>query len=197
MTVYFLVQHFRVILYTYVIISRVTRTFGFFFFPEANPHRPLINRLKWFFKKIRFRGDICEISVSAQANTAQSFAGNNFVFAGLALPWRRIPNLKKIHVNYLLQHCPTFFVSFFKELSCQNILTPRSVSLMKSNFSNLKFWKQIFKQNYFSMFIRGPDGFDSWNKKDNKISWHCPFKLNLKNIVQHFYWPRTFQLPRN
>ena len=136
-------------------------------------------------------------SDSAQANTAQSFAGNNFVFAGLALPWKRIPNLKKIHVNYLLQHCPTFFVSFFKELACQNILTPRSVSLMKSNFSNLKFWKQIFKQNYFSMFIRGPDGFDSWNKKDNKISWHCPFKLNLKNIVQHFYWPRTFQLPRN
>ena len=44
----------------------------------------LINRLKWFC--IRFRGDIREISDSRQANTAWSFAGINFVFAGLSMP---------------------------------------------------------------------------------------------------------------
>ena len=41
---------------------------------------------KWFLLKIRFRGDIREISDSPQANTARSFAGINFVFAGLSLP---------------------------------------------------------------------------------------------------------------
>ena len=61
--------------------------------------------LKWFCLKIRFCEDICEISDSAQANTARSrklkclqiqnwltlrgvglsFAGNNFVYAGLSL----------------------------------------------------------------------------------------------------------------
>ena len=29
-----------------------------FFFHESNPSGPLINRLKWFFLKIRFREDI-------------------------------------------------------------------------------------------------------------------------------------------
>ena len=33
---------------------------------------PLINRLKWFCWKIRFRGDIWEISDSVRTNTAQS-----------------------------------------------------------------------------------------------------------------------------
>ena len=43
----------------------------------------LMNRLKWFSWKIRFRWDIREISDSWQANTARSFSGINFVFAGL------------------------------------------------------------------------------------------------------------------
>ena len=40
--------------------------------------------LKWFFLKIRFLGDIREICNSAQANSARSFAGINFVCAGLS-----------------------------------------------------------------------------------------------------------------
>ena len=36
-------------------------------------------------KKIRFRGGIRELSDPAQANTARSFAGINFVIAGLSL----------------------------------------------------------------------------------------------------------------
>ena len=43
------------------------------FFPhELNPSGPLINMLQKFLYKIRFRGDIREISDSAQAYTAQS-----------------------------------------------------------------------------------------------------------------------------
>ena len=35
----------------------------------------------------------------------------------------------------------------------------------ESNFSRISPQKRTFKQNHFSLFIRGPDGFDSWNKK--------------------------------
>ena len=46
--------------------------FWHFFLYETNPPEPLINRLKWFCRKIHFRGDICEISDSARANTVRS-----------------------------------------------------------------------------------------------------------------------------
>ena len=56
---------------------------------------PLINMLKWFLLKIRFRGDICEISDSLQTNTARSFGGTNFFLA-------LIENFfLKIYENYL------------------------------------------------------------------------------------------------
>ena len=42
--------------------------FGIFFMNRSH----LINMLKWFLLKIRFRGDIREISDSTQANTARS-----------------------------------------------------------------------------------------------------------------------------
>ena len=35
---------------------------------------------------------------------------------------------------------------------------------------------RILKQHHLSLFIRGPDGFNSRNKRIEKISWHCPFK---------------------
>ena len=47
-------------------------TFVIFLFHESKPSGPVINSLKWFCLKIRFREDICEISDSAPANTAQS-----------------------------------------------------------------------------------------------------------------------------
>ena len=31
-------------------------------------------------------------------------------------------------------------------------------------------------RKYFSLFIRGPDGLESWKKWMSKISWHTPFK---------------------
>ena len=42
------------------------------FFHESNPYGPLINMLQWFLLKVRFRGDIRELSDTAQANTARS-----------------------------------------------------------------------------------------------------------------------------
>ena len=44
----------------------VTRFFGIFLFHESKPPGPLINRLKWFCLKVRFRGEICEKFDSAQ-----------------------------------------------------------------------------------------------------------------------------------
>ena len=43
----------------------------------------------------------------------------------------------------------------------------------ESNFSNFVNWNQI--QNYFSLFIRGLDGLESWEKK-----------LEVENLVTHF-----------
>ena len=43
-----------------------------FLFHESKPSGPLINSLKCFCFKIRFCEDICKISDSTQANTAQS-----------------------------------------------------------------------------------------------------------------------------
>ena len=46
--------------------------FVIFLFHESKSPGPLKNKLKWFCLKIRFCEDICEISDSAQANTARS-----------------------------------------------------------------------------------------------------------------------------
>ena len=48
-----------------------------------------------------------------KCNIAQSFAGNNFFFAGLSLPSMRILNLKK-NICLLLQLRPTFVSHIFK-----------------------------------------------------------------------------------
>ena len=58
------------------------------------------------------------------------------------------------------------------DLRIFQFLTPRSVSLRRVrlrtvlacaelNFSRISPRKQTFKRNHFSLFIRGPDGFDS------------------------------------
>ena len=44
----------------------------FFFFHKSNPFESLINSLKWFHQKIRFREDIRKKRDSAQCDTAPS-----------------------------------------------------------------------------------------------------------------------------
>ena len=75
----------------------VSQDFLAFFPMKLTNLGPLINRLKWFCLKIRFLGDMREISYcaesdSVQANPARSFACIIFFFAGLSLPWNRILN---------------------------------------------------------------------------------------------------------
>ena len=55
----------------------------------------------------------CAESDSAQCDTARSFAGNNFIFAGFSLPSMRIINFYK-NICALLQHSPTFLVNILK-----------------------------------------------------------------------------------
>ena len=51
---------------------------------------PMINMLNWFFLKIRFRGDIHEISDSAQANTLQSQTLKKWIYMKNMLIFRKI-----------------------------------------------------------------------------------------------------------
>ena len=49
------------------------------------------------------------------------------------------------------------------------------VECAESLISRISSRKRIFKQHHFSLFIRGPDGFDSWNKK-----WQTSRDTDLK-----------------
>ena len=66
---------------------------------------------------------------------------------------------------------------------CQPVqsLTPHGVSLRGVSYSRIYPRNWIFKQNHFNLFIRGPDGFDSW-KKMPKIVWHCHFKYSYSMV---------------
>ena len=47
-------------------------------------------------------------------------------------------------------------------------------------------FSRIFRRNHFRLFIRDPNGFDSW-KKMQTISWHCLFKESLsQKYIQVF-----------
>ena len=49
------------------------------------------------------------------------------------------------------------------------------------------FHEYLWKQNHFSLFIRSTDGFDSWNKKMQKILWHFSFKVEEKVLEYIFF----------
>ena len=51
--------------------------------------------------------------------------------------------------------------------------TPRSFFKIRISRRNRK---------YFSLFIRGLDGFESWKKWRSKISWHTPFNQELSHV---------------
>ena len=48
----------RVKIFSILVKGAVSRDFRPIFFHKSNPSGPLINKLKWFFLKIRFRKDI-------------------------------------------------------------------------------------------------------------------------------------------
>ena len=61
----------------------VPRDFLQFFFPEPNPFGSLINSLKWFRWKIRFREDIREKRDSTQCDTAPSRTRRSITLRGV------------------------------------------------------------------------------------------------------------------
>ena len=87
---------------------------AFFLFHESNPSGPLIHRLKWFPFKVRFRGYICKISDSAQANTAR-----NQTLHRLTLCVVRTISFENPKLANTAQNETIFF--FFKNLRRQGI----------------------------------------------------------------------------
>ena len=64
-----------------------------------------------------------------------------------------------------------------------------SFSRRYSNFSQISPRKRICKKIHFSLFIRGPDGFDSWNKKMPKHFVTLPLYRILWKIAS--LWRRN------
>ena len=56
----------------YFITVAVSQDFLNYLFHESNPSGPLINRLKWFYFKVYFHGNIRKICDSVEANTART-----------------------------------------------------------------------------------------------------------------------------
>ena len=81
---------------------------------------------------------------------------------------------------------PYILYYLLKGLACQK----KFDSARANTALSLIFWissrKRIFLQNHFCLLIRGPGGLDSWNKKCQKISWHCHFHetiLRFRGLV--------------
>ena len=91
--------------------TSISSTFRFFFRDILKIFRKYFENSKWCHtarsRQLKFTAD------PKWCDTARSFAGNSFVFAGLSFPSRRILNFYK-NICLLLQHSPTFFVSFLK-----------------------------------------------------------------------------------
>ena len=68
--------------------------------------------------------------------------------------------------------CKTVYCQFFAKLRAVLVCADA-----ESIFSWRSPRKWIFQQNHFSLFIRGPRGVGLMEKKWQKISWHCHFKL--------------------
>ena len=63
--------------HTHTYSGSVTRFVGIFLSHESNPSGPLINRLKWFCLKIRFRGDIQILSSKNSTPRCDNLRGVN------------------------------------------------------------------------------------------------------------------------
>ena len=103
-------------------------------------------------------------------NTVRRFAGINFVFGGLPLPWKRIFFFYICELQYfnIDQH---FLLAFYWASLSKN-LTQRRLTLRREEFFELKFEnlrkKRISQQNHISLV--GPRWIGFINKKNAKKS---------------------------
>ena len=129
----------------------------------------------------------------------QRFAGINFVFGGLPLPWKRIFFFYICELQYfnIDQH---FLLAFYWASLSKN-LTQRRLTLRREEFFELKFEnlrkKRISQQNHISLFIRGPGGLDSLIKKMPKNLMTLPLEgsssSNPSEFLQYlYYWKIVF-----
>ena len=79
------------------------------------------------------------------------------------------------HIYHIRKDLKTFFwfakKFFFISAVCN---TPQRQLCDRKSLRNRNWIRK-----YLSLFIRGPDGFESWKKWRSKISWHTPFKTNI------------------
>ena len=66
----------------------------------------------------------------------------------------------------------------YKMLIYYEILLTLAVccTLRRSLYDRISRRNRNLIRKYFSLLIRGPNGFESWKKLRSKISWHTPFK---------------------
>ena len=147
-----------------------TKFFGIFS-PWIQPSfGPLINRLTWFCWKIRFREDICEISDSAQTNTARSQTLRRQTLVGV-LPasilfcfesLQKTIFSEKKHFSPLLRD-PGVFDSWEKEKCQKNLVTlKKSIEIFYLVFHQVRlnikflslrrFWFLEGKQQWYEDF---------------------------------------------
>ena len=85
-----------------ILKGSVTRFDGIFY--ESNSPGPLIDRLKWFCRKIRFRGDIREITDSALTITPYVFRLRGIEFLKLKIRlYRRKRIFQQKHFSLLIR----------------------------------------------------------------------------------------------
>ena len=91
------------------------------------------------------------------------FCRHQFVFAAISSPLKG-----RIH-RCATQTKTNIFLLFMGYVGCHKMSTLRRLTLRGVDFFELKIRiysrKRIFQQNHFSLFISGPGGLDSYNKK--------------------------------
>ena len=138
------------------------------FFHDSNSSRFRFHRDIWIFKKL------CSVHPIAESDSVVCIIPRSQTPRCAA---HRGVKLRGVHST--------------AESSSVVCITPRSQTAHRG--VKIERCDQISRRNrnriqkYFSLLIRGPDGFESWKKNWRlKISWHTPFKNMQKRFHKLF-----------
>ena len=126
------------------------------FFHDSNPSGPQISRLKCFQILFRFRRDS---SIRSQS-FLRGVKVKIFTCHWLLLKWQSGEILTEVNISMIKERIWSWFT--IRRHFCDQ-KSQRNWNLIRKNFN---------------LFIRGPDGNESWKKWSLKISCHTPLKWN-------------------